>query len=153
SSSFVWGIGPVVSFPTATAFPVQTGTFAAGVGAVTVLIKGPWVLGGLVNQFWPIHDSGGEPKTNLFVVQPFINYNLGRGWAISFAPLMTANWDASAGNQWTVPLGAGITKTTVFNGRPMNIGLRYFGNVAKPSGSGAAQLRFIIALLYPEKKG
>ena len=28
----------------------------------------------------------------------------------------------------------GITKTTVFNGRPMNVGLQYFDNVKRPEG-------------------
>jgi hypothetical protein len=61
------------------------------------------VLGGLVNQFWPVSDSGAENETNLFVLQPFVNYNFAEGWAVAFAPLITANWDASPGNEWTVP--------------------------------------------------
>ena len=152
-SKFIYGVGPVFSLPTATAPPLRTGTWAAGVGFVALTMKGPWVIGGLVDQFWPVSDTGGEPKTNLFVLQPVINYNFGGGWALSFAPLISANWDASPGNQWTVPTGLGITKTTVFNGRPMNVGLQYFGNVKKPDGAAGYQLRFVIALLYPEKKG
>jgi len=150
--AFIWGVGPVFSFPTATALPLRTGTLAAGIGAVGLTMKGPWVIGALVTQSWPAFDTGGEPKTELFVVQPAINYNFGGGWAMSFSPAITANWDATAGNQWTFPLGLGITKTTVFNGRPMNVGLQYFGNVVRPDGSAGTQLRFAISLLYPEKK-
>ena len=40
------------SLPTATAAPLQTGTWAAGVGGVVVKMAGPFVLGGLVSQFW-----------------------------------------------------------------------------------------------------
>jgi hypothetical protein len=36
---------------------------------------------------------------------------------------MTANWDAEDGNEWTVPLGMGLTRTMVFNRRPMNLGV------------------------------
>jgi hypothetical protein len=115
-------------------------------------MMGPWVIGALVNQYWPAYDAGGEPKTNLFVLQPFVNYNFGVGWALGFSPIITANWDASEGHKWTVPLGLGITKTTVFNGRPMNIGVHYYGNVERPEGSAGYQLRFVIALLYPERK-
>jgi hypothetical protein len=150
--AFIYGVGPVFSFPTATAPPLRSGTWAAGVGFVGLTMKGPWVIGGLINQYWPVSDTGGEPKTNLLVLQPVVNYNFGGGWALSFSPSITANWDASAGNEWTVPLGLGITKTTVFNGRPMNIGLSYFGNVTRPEGSAGYQLRFAISLLYPEKK-
>jgi hypothetical protein len=71
---------------------------------------------------------------------------------MSFSPAITANRDASAGNQWTVPLGLGITKTTVFNGRPMNVGLTYYGNVKRPDGAAGEQLRFSISLLYPNRK-
>jgi hypothetical protein len=148
----IWGVGPMLSLPTATASPVETGTFGAGVGAVGLTMTGPWVIGALVNQFWPAHDTGGEPKTNLFVLQPFINYNFGQGWALAFAPLITANWDASSGNQWTVPIGLGVTRTTVFNGRPMNIGAQYYYNLARPDGSAGYTFRFVIAPLYPTKK-
>jgi hypothetical protein len=151
-SALIYGVGPVFSFPTATAVPLRSGTWAAGFGFVALTMKGPWVIGGLINQYWPLSDTGGEPKTNLLVLQPAINYNFGGGWAMSFSPAITANWDASAGNQWTVPLGLGITKTTVFNGRPMNIGMQYFGNVERPAGSAGYQLRFAISLLYPEKR-
>ena len=150
--AFIYGVGPVFSFPTATAPPLRSGTFAAGLGVVGLTMKGPWVIGALITQFWPVSDAGGEPKTKMLVVQPAINYNFGGGWAMSFSPAITANWDASAGNQWTVPLGLGITKTTVFNGRPMNVGLTYYGNVKRPDGAAGYQLRFAISLLYPEKR-
>lgn len=146
----IWGLGPVFSFPTATNAFVETGSWAAGPGAVALTMAGPWVIGGLVNQYWSFSDHGGDPETNLFVFQPFINYNFGKGWAVSFAPLMTANWDAPDGEAWTVPLGVGITRTTVFGKRPINIAAQYYANVERPAGSPANQLRLVLALLYPK---
>jgi hypothetical protein len=151
-TAVVIGLGPVFSLPTATSTGFATGTFGAGVTAVVVKTTQSFVLGGLVSQIWPVADSGGEPKTNLLTIQPFINYNFGGGWALSFAPIITANWDATAGNEWTLPLGAGITRTTVFNGRPMNIGFQYYRNVERPDGGPGQQFRFTIALIYPEKQ-
>ena len=52
-------------------------------------------------------------------------------------------------NEWTVPLGLGITKTTVFNRRPMNIGLQYYHNVVHPDSGPSDQVRIVLALLYP----
>jgi hypothetical protein len=149
--SLIWGIGPVFSFPTATAFPLRSGTLAAGAAAVALTMKGPWVIGALVSQYWPVTDTGDEPETNLFVFQPAINYNFGHGWAMSFSPAITANWDAASGDQWTVPLGLGVTRTTVFSGRPINIGIQYFINAVRPEGSAERQLRFSMSLLYPKK--
>jgi hypothetical protein len=65
-------------------------------------------------------------------------------------PIIAANWDATDGNEWTVPLGLGITRTTVFNGRPMNVGFQYYYNVTRPDGAPAQQFRFILAFLYSE---
>jgi hypothetical protein len=149
----VLGVGPAFSLPTATSTGFASGTFAAGVDAVVVKNTGPFVLGGLVSQIWPVADSGGEPKTDLLTIQPFVNYNFGDGWALSFSPLITANWDAAEGNQWTLPLGMGITRTTVFNGRPMNVGFQYYRNVERPDGAPAQQFRFVLALIYPERSG
>jgi hypothetical protein len=124
--SLIWGVGPVFSFPTATAFPLRSGTLAAGAAAVALTMKGPWVIGGLVSQYWPATDTGDSPETNLF-------------------------WDAASGDQWTVPLGLGVTRTTVFSGRPLNIGMQYFVNAVRPDGSAQRQLRFSMSLLYPKK--
>lgn len=150
SGSIVWGLGPVFSLPTATAGPVETGSWAIGPGLVLVKNAGPFVLGGLFTQYWNFADEGGDPKTNLFALQPFINFNFGKGWALAFAPVISANWDAESGNKWTVPLGIGISRTTVFNRRPMSLAVQYYYNVERPDGSGASQLRFAISLLYPK---
>jgi hypothetical protein len=97
-------------------------------------------------------DINGRPETNLFVLQWFVNYNFGKGWALAIAPLNTANWDASSGQQWTVPLGLGITRTVVFNGQPMSLGLQYYHNVERPDTAAPNQLRFVLSLLFPTGK-
>lgn len=149
----IWGIGPTLSFPTATTTPFETGTWGAGPAAVVVKTTGPFVLGGLASQLWPLSDAGDEPETDLLTPQPFVNYNFGHRWAMSFSPIITANWDASDGNEWTVPIGVGLTRTTVFNRRPMNIGVTYYHNVERPDGSAAQELRFVITLLYRDNEG
>lgn len=145
----IWGVGPAFSLPTATADVTRTGTWAGGIDGVALFMHGPWVVGGLISQFWPMADEGGSPETNQFVFQWFLNFNFGQGWAISSAPLNTANWDAEDGQQWTVPLGVGITKTTVFSGRPMTVGVQYYHNVTRPDSAAASQLRFVLSLLFP----
>lgn len=152
TGKLVWGLGPVFSLPTATVAPIETGSWAAGPGLVLVKNAGPFVLGGLVTQYWNFADHGGAPKTNLLAVQPFVNFNFGKGWALAFGPLMTANWEAEKGNRWTIPLGFGVSRTTVFNRRPMTLGVQYYYNVERPDGAAASQVRFAISLLYPKGK-
>jgi hypothetical protein len=148
----IWGVGPALSVPTATAAPLRTGTWAMGPTAVVVKMTGAWVLGGLVAQWWPMTDNGGEPETDLFLLQPFINYNFGKGYALAFAPMITANWDAPSGQEWTVPLGIGISRTTVFNRRPIQIGVQYYYNIEHPDSAAGQTVRFVLSLLYPTAK-
>jgi hypothetical protein len=146
------GIGPAFSFPTATAYPAKTGTYAGGASAVVLAMPGPWVLGSLFTQLSPMHDSGGEPKANNFLWQYFINYNFGKGWALSSAPSITANWDQGTGQKWTVPVGGGISRTLVFNRQPMTLGFQYYYNPVRPDSSASSTVRFNVALIYPQKR-
>ena len=147
----IWGLGPAFSLPTATALPAQTGAWAAGGSAVVLSMPGPWVLGSLFMQLSPVTDSNGPPRTNLFLWQYFVNYNFGKGWAISSAPSITANWDAASGQQWTVPVGVGISRTLVFNRQPLTLGFQYYRNVKKPDDAPSTQVRFALSLIYPQK--
>lgn len=153
SGGFTWGLGPVLSLPTATADVSRTGSWAAGPSGVLVVLAGPWVVGGLVNQLWTFEDEGGDPTLNQLTLQYFINYNIGKtGWALLTAPILTANWNAAKGERWTVPVGLGLTKTTVFHRQPLSLGVQYYHNVARPEGAAANQLRFVFSLLFPTHK-
>jgi hypothetical protein len=151
SQKVVLGAGPVVSAPTATLSGLQTGSWAAGPTFVALTMPGPWVIGALVNNLWTFSDAGDEPTMNQFLLQPFVNFNFGKGWAIASVPLITANWDAESGQQWTVPIGAGISRTTVFSGRPMVLAVHYYHNVVHPDAAAGGQLRFMWVLLFPKK--
>jgi hypothetical protein len=151
SGKLILGIGPAFSFPTATAYPAKTGTWAGGGSIVLLAQPGPFVLGSLFTQLSPMHDSGGEPKVNNFLWQYFINYNFGKGWTITLQPSITANWDIHSGQQWTVPYGGGISRTLVFNKQPMSIGFQYYYAPVRPSNAAATTVRFNIALLFPQR--
>ena len=154
AGGLIWGLGPVLSFPTATNEAARTGDWAIGPTAVALKMTGPWVVGALANQLWTVSgDDIGEDVSQL-LVQPFINYNLARGWALSTAPVITANWAAPDGEQWTVPIGLGISKVSAIGKQPVNLGLQYYHNAERPSSTGEDTIRFVFALLYPiPKKG
>jgi hypothetical protein len=149
----IWGVGPMFSLPTSTIGPMQTGSWAAGPGGVVLKMAGPWVVGGLVSSFFTFADSGDDAEFNYFVIQPIVNYNIGRtGWALAFSPIMTDNFDSEDGDGWTVPLGLGIVKTTVFSGRPMQLGVHYYSNAVSPDAGPGQQLRLLVSFLYPRNK-
>jgi hypothetical protein len=41
----------------------------------------------------------------------FFAYALGNGWQIESNPVILYDWEAVAGNEWTVPIGAAVSKT------------------------------------------
>jgi hypothetical protein len=149
SKGLIWGFGPILSLPTATVSALATGQFAAGPNAVLLAMPGKFVVGAVINQMWRIGGSSTTTPINQFYSQPFINYNFKLGWSVSFAPAITANWSAPSGQQWTVPLGAGVSKITLVGKQPFNLSLQYYHNVVRPDNAGADQVRILVALLFP----
>lgn len=148
----IWGFGPIFSFPTATNDALTTGQFALGVDFVVLTMPGKWVIGAVTNQLWRIGGSDNTTAINAFFIQPFINYNFHRGWSISTSPSITADWNAPSGQQWTVPLGLGVSKVTGIGKQPVNISLQYYHNVVRPDAAGADVVRMVFALLYPVER-
>jgi len=148
----IWGVGPALSAPTATNDAVASGEWAAGPTAVVVYNTGPFVLGGLAANIFHFAGEDADPKVNQLILQPFINYNLGRGWALSTAPLLTANWNLPSDDVWTVPLGLGISKVDRIGQQPINLAFQYYHNVVRPTGSGSGEFRVIFGLVFPKAR-
>jgi hypothetical protein len=107
----------------------------------------PWSLGVLVRQLWDFAGDADRSQVNQFLVQPFVNYNLSDGWFLTFDPIMTANWKAN--EKWTVPLGAGLGRIFKIGEQPVNMRLRGYYNVVKPTGAPEWSLHFAVQLLFP----
>ena len=147
---FIWGVGPILQFPTATDDVLGTGQWCAGPAAVGLVMTGHWVAGALANNIWSYAGDDGRSNVNQFLFQYFINYNLPHGWYLSSAPVITSNWEASSGNQWTVPFGGGVGKIVHIGKLPLNIQLQAFYNVAKPDLAADWSMRFQIQFLFPK---
>lgn len=92
-------------------------------------MPGKWVVGGLINNVWSV----GNESINSMLLQYFINYNLPGGSYITTSPIITSNWNAPDGNQWTVPFGIGAGKIVKLGGKlPLNLNASAYYNVVKP---------------------
>jgi len=84
------------------------------------------------------------------LLQYFINYNFKHGWYVTSAPIITANWEATKGNVWTVPFGGGVGRIMKIGNQPVNIQAEFFGNAKHPTGDSPWGMRLQIALLFPK---
>ena len=150
NSNITWGAGPVVSLPTATDDVLGTGKVSLGVSGVVLAMPGKFVVGGLVSNLWSVAGEGGRDDVNFFLAQPFVNYNIKNGWYLTSSPIITANWEASSSDQWTIPIGGGVGKIFRIGKQPINMSLQAFENVEKPSNAADWQLRLQIQLLFPK---
>ena len=149
----IWGAGPIFQLPTGTPQDVLgTGKWGAGLDAVALVMPGKFVMGALVTQLWSVAGQNSKPDYSAFLVQPFVNYNLPEGWALSVAPSITANWRATQ-HRWAVPLGGGVSKTFKAGDQLMQLSVAYYSYVARPLSVPQTQLRVQWALLWPVKRG
>ncbi len=151
SGAVIWGVGPIVAFPTASHDVLGTGKYSIGPTAVGLSIQGHWLIGVLANNLFSVAGSSERMDVNQMLVQPFVNYNLPDHWYILSSPIITADWKAKPSDVWTVPVGAGVGKIVHFGKLPVNINAQYFNNVVRPEGTTDWSVRFQIQFLFPKK--
>jgi hypothetical protein len=146
----IWGVGPVLQLPTATNTFLGQGKLGIGPSTVVLTQPGHWTLGLLENNVWSVAGSGSRPAVNQFLMQYFINYNLKKGWFIGVSPIITANWEASRGNVWTVPVGGGIGRIMKFGAQPVSLVAQFYGNAVHPANTPSWTMRLQISFLFPK---
>jgi hypothetical protein len=149
AATVTWGLGPVFLFPTATDDRLGKDKWGLGPSFVVLTMPGNWVIGTLVSNVWSVGGSG-DQDVNFFTWQYFVNYNLSNGWYLTSSPIMTANWEESSGNKWTVPVGAGVGKIFRIGKQPFNTSAQVFYNVEKPQNVGDWAMRLQVQLMFPK---
>ena len=144
--SVLFGIGPTFVFPTANELTSGQGKWQVGPAAAVAFLPGNWLFGVLAQN--PIAFAGDPkfPQANELFLQPFITYQLGKGWFLRSEPQMIFDWQT---NKQQLPLDGGI-------GRVFKIGPQYVNCFVEPawnvSGDGPAPryaITFGFSLLYP----
>lgn len=146
----ILGVGPAFVVPTATSKVLGQGKFSIGPSVVALVQPGKWTLGALINNVWSVAGSGSRTNVNQMMLQYFINYNLPKGWYLSVSPINNANWKASPGNVWTVPVGGGAGRIMKLGFQPVNISASFYGNAVHPVAGSPWNMRLQIAFLFPK---
>jgi hypothetical protein len=147
----IWGLGPAFVLPTATNPFLGQGKWSMGPGLVVLTQPGKWTLGFLTNNVWSVGGQSDRVNVDQFLFQYFINYNLQKGWYLTWQPTLTANWQVDSPNRWLVPVGGGVGRIMRLGFQPVNLTLQFYGNAVHPPGASPWGMRMQIAFLFPKK--
>jgi hypothetical protein len=149
---WIWGVGPVFQLPTNSTAELGNKNWGMGASGVVLHLEhgDPWVYGVLANNIWSLtsNKQGGSYSTGL--IQPFVNYNFEGGVYLVSAPILTVDWKAESGQQWTVPLGGGVGKIFHFGKVPVNTQISAYYNVVRPDFGANWQIRAQMQLMFPK---
>jgi hypothetical protein len=146
----IWGLGPSFSFATASDRSLGTGKDSAGLSTALLTIQGPWLVGVLITDLASIGGQDNRKSVHQFLMQPFVDYNFSHGWYLASSPIITADWKATSGNKWTVPVGGGGGKILHIGRQAVNTYIQAFDDVVRPHEGGTWTLRLQVQLLFPK---
>mgnify|MGYP000303652535 CR=1 FL=1 len=105
SGGLIWGVGPVLSVPTATDELLGSEKFGVGPTAVALKQVGKLTIGLLVNHVWSVAGNADRADVNSSFFQPFLAKNFAGGYAVNINTELAQNWDADA-TVGTINIGA-----------------------------------------------
>jgi len=151
SSRFaIFGIGPTVSFPTATDETLGTEKWRVGPSVAVISMPGRWVFGTVVTNLWSVGGDSNREDINSMAIQSFLFYNFPSGWYVVSTPIFRAVWTADSDDRWIVPLGGGVGKIFQVGKQTMNASAQAFYNVEKPEAAADWSLRLQFQFLFPK---
>lgn len=146
----IWGVGPALGIPTATDEVLGSRKWTAGPAIVLLAQPTGWTMGILLQNTWSYAGNPSGQDVNFFYSQVFITKNLKAGWYVNTMPIITANWEDTDGEQWSVPLGAGAGRVFKIGTMPVNAQVGYYYYVVQHHNGAEQQLRLQFNLLFPK---
>jgi hypothetical protein len=149
---WIWGLGAIAQLPTNSGQEFGNKNWGLGPTAVVLHLDhgSPWVYGVLANNVWSLTRDRQGGAFNNGLIQPFVNYNFREGFYLTSAPILTVDWKADSGQQWTVPLGGGGGKIFHLGKLPVNTQLSAYYNVVRPDFGPNWQIRAQVQLMFPK---
>lgn len=150
----IWGVGPVFALPTTTDPLLGSGKWSAGPTGVVLIQSGPWTYGALANHLWSFADTGNTSRrdVNQTFLQPFLAYTTKSAVTYNVNTEATANWEASSGEEWTVPINVTISKVTRLGPFPFSFAAGVGVFVERPADGPEWKLRFTATLILPRSR-
>ncbi len=149
SKGLMWGFGPVIELPTGGSIRGSQ-KWSAGPSLVLMAQPGDWTVGALINNAWSFAGNSDREDVNHMLLNLFVVYQLGEGWYVNSAPIITADWTVDSEDRWIVPLGGGGGKLLMIGGKlPLNLQTQLYYNVVRPDFGPEWQWRVQAQVLLP----
>jgi len=149
---FVWAGGLTTIFPTASKDELGGGVYSVGPSGVLAFIGKKFIFGGLYQQ-WLSYAEGGNgsgANQNFSWLNVFYFLNFEDGWQVGGTPIITADWEGDSDDRWTVPIGLGVYKTSLFGKMPVKLGVETQWMPINPDTYGQEwNIRLTIAPIIP----
>ncbi|MEJ2580810.1 MAG: neuromedin U, partial [Acidobacteriota bacterium] len=102
-----WSLGLILGIPTATDQALGSGKWSAGPAWRLSRRSGPWLLSLLAGNLKSFAGDRNRGDVHQLLVRGIVRYTFNEKWFFIYAPIITANWNASSDQRWLIPVGGG----------------------------------------------
>jgi len=152
AKTWIWGVGPIFQFPTASSERLGTGRWSAGPTAALVYEQGPWFAAILSYQMMSFAGDRGRGSVNQTYIEPEVSYSLDSGWYGQWDPAITYNWTADTDNAWTIPVGVDIGKAFRIVEQAMSLQVGGYDYPMHPDGAPQWIVRTQMTFLFSNRR-
>jgi hypothetical protein len=149
NSTWIWGVGPIFDFPTASSSELGTGHWSAGPTAALLYSEGPWFNGILADHLMSFAGNHDRGSVNQTYIEPLISYNFESGWYVQCDPAIAFDWTADAANAWLIPIGADIGKAFKLGSQDLSLQVGAYDLLKRPDGAPQWIIRVSVTFLFP----
>ena len=146
---FVWGLGPVLLYPSGTDQFLGTGKFGVGPTFLILKQKKQWTVGALMNHIWSVAGDAARSDVSSTFFQTFVSYTTRKAWTFGVNAESTYDW---VSEQWSVPVNLSVSKLVRFGKQPVSMGGGLKCWATSPAGGAQnCGLRLTVTPLFPKK--
>jgi hypothetical protein len=144
--SWIWGVGPVFRWPTASDDIVGSGKWGAGPSVVALRQERGWTYGALLNHVWSYAGDSDREDVSATFLQPFLAYTTPKATTFTLNTESTYDWNAE---EWTVPVIGQVSQIIRIGKLPVSLGVggKYYAE--SPDGGPEWGARFTFTILLP----
>ena len=150
-ANYELGIGPVLTFPTASSSGLGSEVYTAGPGVHFSTEIETLTLGFFLWQSWSFGGPNRAKVVNQLFGKPFLIYELTEEWQLVYIPLgMSHSWKKPSGQRTTIPIGGGLRRLFDLGDHKLGLQAQAFSYVSRKKADPEWELRFTIEFLFDE---